>query len=129
MGNANSGRRPNEPYRNRKMEIARDRIKATTLINRLAAHAAGKIEMTPTQVQAAQILLKKVLPDLAAVDNHVTGQMTQHYVRAPAKISNDDWAKFLEAKRAALPAETAAVKAKVAAQLKAEPKPKLPDYH
>jgi hypothetical protein len=49
------------------IEEARKKIQTTQLINRLQNHAVGKVEMTPTQVSAASILLKKSLPDLAAV--------------------------------------------------------------
>jgi hypothetical protein len=45
----------------------RDRIKASMLINRLTEHANGSVEMTSTQVTAALGLLKKAVPDLAAV--------------------------------------------------------------
>lgn len=45
----------------------RTKIANAQFLNRLIAHANGENEMTPTQVQAANILLKKVLPDLQAV--------------------------------------------------------------
>jgi hypothetical protein len=35
------------------------------LINRLTAHASGEVELTPTQVRAIEILLRKALPDLS----------------------------------------------------------------
>lgn len=41
------------------------RIKATHLVSRLHKHAMGEAEMSPTQIKAAEILLKKVAPDLA----------------------------------------------------------------
>ena len=41
------------------------------LINRLQGHAFGEIEMTQTQLKAAEILLRKVAPDLARQE--VTG--------------------------------------------------------
>ena len=44
----------------------RRRIQASQLINRLQGHALGEVEMTTTQIQAAQILLKKALPDLTS---------------------------------------------------------------
>jgi len=46
----------------------RARIKQGVLLNRLAQHAEGLIEMTPTQVQACRILLGKCLPDLSSVE-------------------------------------------------------------
>jgi hypothetical protein len=38
------------------------------LLNRLSDHASGKAEMSRTQVMAAQILLRKVLPDLTSTE-------------------------------------------------------------
>jgi len=46
----------------------REKIAASMLLNRLANHALGKCEMTSTQVRAAEVLLKKVMPDLSATD-------------------------------------------------------------
>lgn len=45
----------------------RRKIQTSQLVNRLTDHANGKIEMSPTQVKAAEVLLKKSLPDLAAI--------------------------------------------------------------
>ena len=56
----------------------RQKIQASMLINRLTDHAAGRNEMTATQVRAAEILLKKILPDLAAVE--CSGETTVKYV-------------------------------------------------
>jgi hypothetical protein len=38
------------------------------LVKRLTDHAVGKVEMSPTQVKAVEVLLKKSLPDLAAIE-------------------------------------------------------------
>ncbi len=46
---------------------ARTKIQTTQIVNRLQGHIHGKWEMSATQIQAAGILLKKALPDLAAV--------------------------------------------------------------
>jgi hypothetical protein len=48
-------------------ERTRAKIQTSQLINRLMQHANGEVEMTPTQVRAAEILLKKSIPDLANV--------------------------------------------------------------
>lgn len=45
----------------------REKIKTSQLVNRLQSFVDGKVEMSPAQVTAANILLKKVLPDLQAV--------------------------------------------------------------
>ena len=44
-------------------DAVRARIQVAKLIDRLENHALGEIEMSPTQVQAATILLRKVVPD------------------------------------------------------------------
>ena len=46
----------------------RAKIKVSQLLNRLEDHALGKIELSPTQVRAIEILIKKVLPDLQSVE-------------------------------------------------------------
>lgn len=48
------------------IEEAREKIKTTQLINRLQNHALGSVEMSPTQVRATEILLRKRIPDLTA---------------------------------------------------------------
>lgn len=45
----------------------RKKIQASQLVNRLTNHALGEIEMSPTQVRAAEVLLRKTLPDLSQV--------------------------------------------------------------
>ena len=47
-------------------------IQASQLVNRLNSHALGEIEMTQTQIQAAKIVIGKVIPDLKAVE--LTGE-------------------------------------------------------
>ena len=51
------------------MNIAetRQRVQTTQLLKRLTNHALGELEMSATQVRAAEVLLKKSLPDLASV--------------------------------------------------------------
>ena len=51
--------------RNRKglSENTRTRIQTTMIVKRLEDHIPGKIEMTSSQVSAANILNKKTLPD------------------------------------------------------------------
>lgn len=47
----------------------RKKIQTSQLINRLTNHALGQIELENTQVRAIEVLLKKVLPDLQAVEH------------------------------------------------------------
>lgn len=49
-------------------DTTRERIQTSMLLNRLSDHVVGKVEMKTTQVRAADILLKKVLPDLSSVE-------------------------------------------------------------
>jgi len=44
-------------------------IRASQLLNRLTEHAKGEVEMTASQVQAARIVIGKVIPDLKAVEH------------------------------------------------------------
>ena len=61
--------RTNRPNHNQK---TRDKIQASQLINSLQNHVFGKNDMDQTQISAANILLKKTLPDLQSVE--VTGE-------------------------------------------------------
>lgn len=49
------------------IEEARSKIKTTQIVNRLTNHVLGTVDMSPSQVTAALGLLKKSIPDLAAV--------------------------------------------------------------
>lgn len=49
-------------------EAWREKIRTSMLVNRLQNHAAGRIEMSATQIRAAEILLRKRLPDLSATE-------------------------------------------------------------
>jgi len=59
-------------------EEARRKIKISQLVNRLTNHVLGKVEMSSTQVTAASVLLKKVLPDLTSTE--LTGDVNHNYV-------------------------------------------------
>jgi len=54
----------------------RDGIQAGNIINRLNKCVSGEIEMTAVQVNAAKIILGKILPDLKSTDTNVTGNIT-----------------------------------------------------
>ena len=45
----------------RHSDMVRSKIQASQLINRLSDHVLGEVELSSTQVQAAKILLDKVL--------------------------------------------------------------------
>jgi hypothetical protein len=55
---------PNRGVKGSYPEIASRRIKSTLLLEKLHRHAVGKEEMSSTQIRAAEILLKKCIPDL-----------------------------------------------------------------
>lgn len=54
----------------------RDKIAISQIVQRLNKHALGKVDMTPTQIKAAEILLRKVLPDVQAISYDVSGTIT-----------------------------------------------------
>ena len=47
----------------------KERIRASQLLNRLNDFANGKCEMSAAQVQAAKIVIGKVVPDLKAIEH------------------------------------------------------------
>ena len=49
-------------------DCVREKIRASQLINRLQKCAFGEISLTVTQLRAIEILLRKSIPDLAAVE-------------------------------------------------------------
>lgn len=74
----------------RQTDETRAKIKTSQLINRLHGHAVGGVELSPTQVKAIEILLRKTLPDLSAVDATMTGEMV-NYVLSAEPVSEDEW--------------------------------------
>ncbi len=51
----------------RHQDEVRAKIQTSQLLNRLTNHAFGEIELTQTQIKAIEILLRKSIPDLAAI--------------------------------------------------------------
>ena len=49
-------------------EKLRMKIKSGQILDRLVKHISGEVEMTPSQVTAATVLLRKVMPDLASTE-------------------------------------------------------------
>lgn len=64
----NSGRKKNQISPGEINNI-RARIQCGAIIKRLQSHIEGKLELQPSAVTAALGLLRKVLPDLAAVEH------------------------------------------------------------
>jgi len=50
-----------------------EKIRSSQLVNALINHALGKNDMQSTQVTAALGLIKKIMPDLAAVQQEISG--------------------------------------------------------
>jgi hypothetical protein len=71
-------------------EETRRRIQTTMLVNRLQDHVRGKVKMSPTQVTAALGLLKKTIPDLAAVQL-VDETVRAFVIEAPAVMPQELW--------------------------------------
>lgn len=76
--------------RPRHQDEVRAKIQASQLINRLTNHAFGEVELTATQIKAIEILLKKSIPDLSAVemsgdaDNPVQAKLTVEFIKPDA---------------------------------------------
>ena len=64
---AERGRRPGF----RMSEEHRVKIQNSNILNALVEHVEGKREMTSTQVSAGIALLKKVMPDLSAIESSI----------------------------------------------------------
>lgn len=52
----------------RHQQEVRAKIQASQIINRLQNHLDGEVELSSTQVKAAEILLRKSIPDLSATE-------------------------------------------------------------
>jgi len=68
--------------RPRHSDEIRAKIQASQLVNRLTAHAFGEVEMSPSQVQAAKILLDKSVSNAPTeTDLKVEGSLTVEILR------------------------------------------------
>lgn len=59
------------PARKHKISLTdgwKAKIRASVICHRLHRHVEGKLELSSTQIKAAQILLAKVVPDLARTE-------------------------------------------------------------
>jgi hypothetical protein len=65
-------------------EIVRQRIRTTQLVKRLQKYALGELEqgkvvdLSQGQIRAIEVLLKKAVPDLSAIEH--SGEITQRTV-------------------------------------------------
>jgi hypothetical protein len=58
--------RTNKPLHD---DRTKERIRASQLLNRLTQFANGEVVMDAAQVQAARIVIGKILPDMRAVEH------------------------------------------------------------
>lgn len=78
-----------ERMRKTHQDDVRAKIQASVIIQRLGAHINGDVELSATQVRAAEILLKKCVPDLSNVEHSGPdgGPMTVEVVRFDPKAN------------------------------------------
>ena len=96
-------------------DVVRQKIRTSMLINRLQNHVLGRLDMTKTQIQAANILLRKTLPDMIA----------QTVERRPLEaMADDELLATLQSIRSYLAAENAGTRVAIAGE--STPTPALP---
>ena len=69
------------PIGSRHQEDVRRKIQASQLVNRLSDHALGKLELSATQIKAIEILLRKSIPDLTAIEH--SGEVNMNTFAVP----------------------------------------------
>ena len=69
-------------------ERDKQRIRASQLLNRLDAFVNGKVKLSSAQVQAARVIIGKVIPDLKSVE--VTGDHEK-----PVEVNNNHIVTFV----------------------------------
>ena len=57
--------------RKTRQDEVRAKIKVSQILNRVQSHLNGEVELSGTQMKAAELLLRKALPDLTSVE--ITG--------------------------------------------------------
>lgn len=67
-------------------ERTRAKIKTSQLLNRLYKHAIGEEDMTSSQIKAAEILLKKTIPDLSATQVYYKDDTANNTLKNGSKI-------------------------------------------
>ena len=72
----------------------REKIQASMLIRALTDCVEGRNKMTSVQVRAAEVLLKKVVPDLAAVEH--SGETSVKHVISSEPITVEEWKREVE---------------------------------
>ena len=77
----------------------RAKIQTSQILNRLFSHVKGEIELTPTQVRAAEVLLKKTLPDLHSINDPTMQEAAMQIFRwadEPPPLTNGETELLIE---------------------------------
>ncbi len=86
-------------------ERTRAKIQTSQIINRLEKHVKGEVKMTATQVRAADILLRKTLPDLQSVQYEFSN-LPDKLGKSVALPATEEWLKQFVEKDEAPPKQT-----------------------
>lgn len=70
-------------------DISRERLRGTKVMEKLVAHVCDGEEMSKSQVTAAIALLKKILPDLTAVE--LSGTIGHRSVVSSEPLTDEQW--------------------------------------
>ena len=86
--------------RPRHQDEIRDKIQTTQLIKRLENHALDDaMELSSSRIKAIEILLRKSLPDLSAVEvTGANGGAIEYATVDPSKLSTDALKEILQAR-------------------------------
>lgn len=72
----------------------RKKIQTTQLLNRLQSNGLGKLELTSIQQRSCEILLRKTVPDLQAVQHSGDAENPiVHDVQIRPQLSRAEWEK------------------------------------
>lgn len=69
----------------RHQDLVREKIKVAMILSRLEKHVEGEVELSPTQVQSARILLDKTISN-AASDVNVNGNLNISWPLPKSKL-------------------------------------------
>jgi hypothetical protein len=73
-------------------------IRGQAIIARLMGHIIGTVELSTSQVHAAQVLLRKIIPDLNSVEVSAQPDDRPSVVRAPLPIRTaEEWERHVAA--------------------------------
>jgi transposase len=81
MARRPSGKPHGVRYTKHQTEACRAKIKTTLILGRLMKHLEGKLELSPTQVRCAEIMLNKSLANLTATE--ISGEVASFVMRLP----------------------------------------------